>query len=112
MNAVERLLYVLDFLAAFIITRFPYVCIFTLLFRASDKNIALPDTWLGALYEPTYIHAAIYFLCGAGMTVDLTRRVGGFAAAIHCGYFAVGALLNPDISHWLMVSFKVYCLQW
>lgn len=101
---MERLLYVLDVLAKFIITRYPYVCVFFVLFQAAEQRTTRPNSWLGALYEPTYVHAAIYFLCGAGMTVDLTRRLSGFAAAFHAGYFAVNALLNPSISEWLMIK--------
>lgn len=104
MNAIERLLYILDLLATFIVTRYPYVCILTLLLQAGERNSTRPNSWLDALYEPTYIHAAIYFVCGAGMSVDLTRRVSGLAAAFHAGYFAVITLMKPSISDWIMVS--------
>ena len=104
MISLDRFLYYLDLLASFIITRFPYVCILTLLLGAGETKVSHPNTWLGAIYEPTYIHAAIYFLCGAGMTVDLTRRAAGLAAALHAGYFAVITLLKPTMSEWLLVS--------
>jgi hypothetical protein len=38
------------------------------------------------------------------MTVDSTRRVAGFGAAVHTGFFAVKTLVKPRFSEWLMVS--------
>ena len=107
MGALEKLLYVLDALASFILTRFPYVCILTLLLQAGQRNLRQPATWFEAILEPTYIHAVIYFICGGGMTVDVTRRVAGFGAAVHTGFFAVKTLVKPRFSQWLMVSIEI-----
>lgn len=104
MGALEKVLYVLDFIAGFVLTRFPYVCILTLLLRAGQQKMRQPDTWLETMVEPTYVHAMIYFICGGGMTVDATRRVAGFAAAVHTGYFAAMTLIRPRFSQWIMVS--------
>jgi hypothetical protein len=104
MGALEKLLYVLDLLASFILTRFPYVCILTSLLQAGQRQIRQPDSWLEAMVHPTYVNAMIYFICGGGMTVDSTRRVAGFGAAVHTGFFAVKTLVKPRFSEWLMVS--------
>ena len=104
MGALEKLLYVLDLLASFILTRFPYVCILTLLLQAGQRNIRQPETWLETVFEPTYVHAIIYFICGGGMTADATRRVAGFGAAVHTGFFAAKTLVKSRLSEWLMVG--------
>mgnify|MGYP002803579238 FL=1 len=104
MGALEKLLYVLDLLASFILTRFPYVCILTLLLQAGERKIKQPETWFEAMFEPTYVHAMIYFICGGGMTVDTTRRVAGLGAAVHTGFFAVKTLVRPHVSEWLMIK--------
>ena len=111
MGALEKLLYVLDLLASFILTRFPYFCILTLLLQAGQRKIKQPDTWFEAMFEPTYVHAIIYFICGGGMTVDATRRVAGLGAALHAGFFAVKTLVKPHVSEWLMVSDKLYFIH-
>ena len=108
MGAIEKLLYVLDLLASFILTRFPYVCILTLLLGAGQRKQRQPGTWFETMFEPTYVNTIIYFICGGGMTVDVSRRVAGIGAAIHTGYFAVKTLAKPRFSEWLMVSSNLY----
>ena len=107
MRALGKLLYVLDALASFILTRFSYVCILTLLLQAGQRKLRQPSSWSEVMLEPTYIHAMIYFICGGGMTVEVTRRVAGFGAAVHAGFFAVKTLVKPEFSQWLMVSVEI-----
>ncbi|XP_028399833.1 uncharacterized protein LOC114523170 [Dendronephthya gigantea] len=104
MGALEKVLYVLDLIAGFVLTRFPYVCILTLLLQAGQERMRQPDTWIETMLEPTYVHAMIYFVCGGGMTVDATRRAAGFAAAVHTGYFAAMSLIRPRFSQWIMIK--------
>jgi hypothetical protein len=111
MSALEKLLYILDLLASFILTRFPYVCILTLLLQAGQRNIKQPHTWFEVMFEPTYVHAMIYFICGGGMTVETTRKAAGFGAAVHTGYFAVKTLVKPHVTEWLMVSVLKLCFM-
>ena len=89
MRVVERLVVAFDFLAVFIITRYPYLEIFLLLMSMGDKGgqIGSIRSFTESLQQRenviVYVHAAVYFLCATGMTLDIKRRQSGFAAFIH-----------------------------
>ena len=52
-----------------------------------------------------YMHAAGFFVCGTGMTLDFKRRKCGFAAAVHEIVYAVMTLYQQKrYSEYLIVS--------
>ena len=89
MAIVRKLVVVFDFLAIFIITRYPYLEIFLLFMTMSDSNgrIGAVRNFTESLQQRenviVYIHAAVYFLCATGMTLDIKKRYCGFVAFIH-----------------------------
>ena len=56
-------------------------------------------------YIVVYMHAAGFFVCGTGMTLDFKRRKCGFAAAVHEIVYAVMTLYQQKrYSEYLIVS--------
>lgn len=112
MAGLERTLRVLDALGLFIVTRFPFIELFTLLMSTGEKAERMPgariftfrDT-LRREYVLVYANAAVFFVCGTGMTLDFKRRKCGFAAALHAVVYTVIALFqHKSPSEYLIVS--------
>lgn len=112
MAGLDRTLRVLDALGLFIVTRFPFIELFMLLMSTGERADSLPgvqtlsfkDT-LRKEYVLVYINAAIFFVCGTGMTLDFKRRKCGFAAALHAVIYTTMTLFQrKQYSEYLIVS--------
>lgn len=112
MAGLERTLRVLDALGLFIVTRFPFIELFILLMSTGEKAESMPgariftfrDT-LRREYVLVYANAAVFFVCGTGMTLDFKRRKCGFAAALHAVIYTVTTLFQrKSSSEYLIVS--------
>lgn len=112
MAGLDRTLRVLDALGLFIVTRFPFIELFMLLMSTGEKAESLPggqiftfrDT-LRQEYVLVYANAAVFFLCGTGMTLDFKRRKCGFAAALHAVIYTTMTLFQrKSDSEYFIVS--------
>lgn len=112
MGTLERTLRLLDVLGLFIITRFPFIELFMLLMATGEQAEKTPfgritnfkDTFRQE-YFLVYLNAAIFFVCGTGMTLDFKRRRCGFAAAAHEIVYTVIILYQQKrYSEYLIVS--------
>ena len=112
MAGLERTLRVLDALGLFIITRFPFIELFTLLMSTGEKAEHMPGTRIFTFrdtlrreYAFVYANAAVFFVCGTGMTLDFKRRKCGVAAALHAVIYTATALFQQKSpSEYLIVS--------
>lgn len=101
MAGLERTLRVLDALGLFIVTRFPFIELFILLMSTGEKAERMPgariftfrDT-LRREYVIVYANAAVFFVCGTGMTLDFKRRKCAVAAALHAVIYTAAALFE------------------
>lgn len=114
MAGLERTLRVLDVLGLFIVTRFPFIELFILLMSTGEKAERMPgariftfrDT-LRREYVLVYVNAAVFFLCGTGMTLDFKRRKCAVAAALHAVIYTATALFERTTpSEYLIVSIR------
>lgn len=112
MGTLERTLRLLDVLGLFIVTRFPFIELFMLLMATGEQAEKTPfgritnfkDTFRRE-YFLVYLNAAIFFVCGTGMTLDFKRRRCGFAAAAHEIIYTVIILYQQKrYSEYLIVS--------
>ena len=112
MTTLERTFRLLDALGLFIVTRFPFIELFLLLMSTGEraekvswlKITSFKDT-LRREYILVYLNAAIFFVCGTGMTLDIKRRKCGFAALLHAiVYTAVTLYQRERYSEFLIVS--------
>ena len=113
MAGLERTLRVLDALGLFIVTRFPFIELFILLMSTGEKAERMPgariifsfrDT-LRREYVLVYANAAVFFVCGTGMTLDFKRRKCAVAAALHAVIYTATALFErTSPSEYLIVS--------
>lgn len=116
MGVVQKLVVAFDFLAIFIITRYPYLEIFLLFMSMSDSNgrIGIVRSFSESLQQRenviVYIHAAIYFVCATGMTIDIKRRQFGFAAFIHLAIVTTLSVINNG-SRWPETLTVVHILE-
>ena len=116
MAGLDRTLRVLDALGLFLVTRFPFIELFMLLMSTGEKAENLPggqtftfrDT-LRREYVLVYVNAAVFFVCGTGMTLDFKRRKCGFVAALHAVVYTTITLFERKrYSEYLIVSiFKI-----
>ena len=98
---LQRTPRVLDALGLFIVTRFPFIELFILLSSTGEKA---RDT-LRREYALVYANAAVFLVCGTGMTLDFKRRQCGFAAALHAVIYTATALFQrKSPSEYLIVS--------
>lgn len=112
MAGLDRTLRVLDALGLFLVTRFPFIELFMLLMSTGEKAENLPggqtftfrDT-LRREYVLVYVNAAVFFVCGTGMTLDFKRRKCGFVAALHAVVYTTITLFERKrYSEYLIVS--------
>lgn len=58
-------------------------------------------------YVLVYVNAAVFFLCGTGMTLDFKRRKCAVAAAVHAVIYTATALFERTTpSEYLIVSIR------
>ena len=112
MAGLDRTLRILDALGLFLVTRFPFIELFMLLMSTGEKAESMPggqiftfrDT-LRREYVLVYVNAAVFFVCGTGMTMDFKRRKCGFAAAVHAVvYTTITLFQRKRYSEYLIVS--------
>ena len=116
MAVIEKALRLLDAVGLFIVTRFPFIELFLLLMSTGEqaentpgaRTLSFKDT-LRREYVIVYVHGAIFFVCGTGMTLDLMRRKCGFAAALHLAVYSAMTLTQRkrSSSEYFIVSGKL-----
>lgn len=112
MTTLERTFRLLDALGLFIVTRFPFIELFLLLMSTGERAEKAPGLKITSFkdtlkqeYILVYLNAAIFFVCGTGMTLDFKRRKCGFAALLHAiVYTAVTLYQTERYSEFLIVS--------
>lgn len=125
MTTLERTFRLLDALGLFIVTRFPFIELFLLLMSTGERAEKAPGLKITSFkdtlrqeYILVYLNAAIFFVCGTGMTLDIKRRKCGFAALLHAiVYTAVTLYQTERYSEFLIVSawrtmVVTFCYNW